>query len=645
MAKRFLFSLSLMFLLIFSASAEKYGLIIAVGDYPAEGRWPAISSKNDVLHIEGALVHLGFDKSNIARIFDEEATKSGIINAIKNLTGKLKPGDIVYIHFSGHGQQVMDDNNDELDRLDEAIVPYDSPMIFEQGVYEGENLIRDDLIGELTEAIRLKIGPDGQLILVMDSCHSGTGTRGMGKTRGTDKLMAPDDFRINTLTNEKASSLSTGKTDMMAPMASFFGASPRELNYETLDEHARPVGSLSYAVAEVLSEMKNEYSFSDFFERIKLKMKVFAPRQNPQWEGPELVKILGGEVPGRNQNFKIEEYISSTEIKVAMGTLSDVYNGSEVEVINVDNAEVVTRGVVSSANIASSMVTLENPINTDGSVLHEIKVVERAFPQFRANINVQLPDNSNWTKLTEDVKAIPVFNEVEANADIFITECGEDNAIQLATKDGSVLYTASFNPNRLRKINNEIKTTIRSFVQGKFLRSYENPLSNFDFSLEIEEIDCETGVTTKALKSSEISLKVGTCVRFVVKNNGVVGAYFSIIDIQPDNIINLVTPAIDLGYTADEYYLKPGGTYATNYPIEIAQPSGEETLKVISSKNPLDLAGIIRTQGKSTRGVQNLDPFEAFMASSYQTNTRGAKIKKQSGEEVGTKTLFFNIVE
>ena len=46
-------------------SAEKHALIIAIGDYPQEGLWPDISSKNDVHHIQSALIKLGWKNENI----------------------------------------------------------------------------------------------------------------------------------------------------------------------------------------------------------------------------------------------------------------------------------------------------------------------------------------------------------------------------------------------------------------------------------------------------------------------------------------------------------------------------------------------------------------------------------------------------
>jgi hypothetical protein len=72
---------------------------------------------------------------------------------------------------------------------------------------------------------------------------------------------------------------------------------------------------------------------------------------------------------------------------------------------------------------------------------------------------------------------------------------------------------------------------------------------------------------------------------------------------------------------------------------------GEETLKLVLSKNPLQLHTIISTQGRSTRGIGDMSNFEKIMVSTYNTNTRGSKTKRNPVEEVGTKTIFFNIVE
>jgi hypothetical protein len=71
-------------------SAEKYGLIIAIGDYPTKTGWSTISSENDVSLIKQALLNHGFNEKNISLLVNDEATKAGIIKAIEDLKAKIK---------------------------------------------------------------------------------------------------------------------------------------------------------------------------------------------------------------------------------------------------------------------------------------------------------------------------------------------------------------------------------------------------------------------------------------------------------------------------------------------------------------------------------------------------------------------------
>ena len=624
--------------------AEKHALIIAVGDYPQEGYWPDISSRNDVHHIKSALLKLGWNEENISSIYDASATKAGITEQLNLLQSKVKEGDIVFIHYSGHGQQVADDNGDELDNLDEAIVPYDSPMIFTEGVYEGERLIRDDQIGEQTQKIRKVCGPTGQLILILDSCHSGTGTRGMGKVRGTDHIMAAANFTTNKISSEKTIGLASDDSEGLAPMASFYGASPRELNYETLDQQSKPVGSLSYAMASVLANMKDIYTFQELFDRIKLKMKVLAPRQNPQWEGPSDVLLLGGKLPPQEEYYSVSNILSPNTITAEVGTISDVFAGSTVEIYSKDRDAVIARGAVSKALLTESTITLNEVMDVKEDELIVVRIKEKAYAGLQATVSASLDTSSLWAATINEILGMSIVSVVEENADLFVTETTNGGNLQIATKDGSILYEETYKKSLEPKLKADITNTIRSFIQGNFLKSYENPKSDHQFDLEIVVVDCNTGSELETIAIQDGKLKIGSCVQFKVTNTGLQGAYFSLIDIQPDNVINLIAPAVDLGYTADEYYLKAGKSYSTSYTIEIAQPSGQETVKLISSKTPLDLSGIISSQGKSTRGLINRNPFEQMFAETYNVTTRGAKIRK-SGEQVGTKTLYFNIVE
>lgn len=629
----------------YAALAEKHGLIIAIGDYPTSGGWTKISSPNDVPHVNAALHSMGFEDDNITLIQDQQATKQGILGAINTLTSTLKNGDIVYIHFSGHGQQVMDDNGDEIDQLDESIVPYDSPMKFEAGVYQGENLIRDDEIGKLMDKMRAICGKDGQVILVLDSCHSGTGVRGMGKVRGTSQIMAPDSFNPNITDVETSANISAVDKETFAPMACFFGASAKELNYETLDNQSKPVGSLTFAISTILANMKTDYTFEDVFTKIKLKMKTLAPRQNPQWEGPSNVKVLGGKLQRSNSNFNVTAVNSDQTIKADLGTFLNIFGGTKVEIVSRDNGKVLSRGEVTSAYLTESIITIDSTLDMSNNDLYQVRIVEPALPPLTISMTSSVKATSQWNELANNILQSPIINLVTENADVFITE-SDDKSIELSSTDGISIYKSLFDHSKVKDIQKEIESKLQSFLQGKFLRSYDNESNKFDFNLSVVSVDCTSEQTVEEISNTDMKIKLGTCIRFKITNNGINGAYFSLLDIQPDNVINVVIPAVELGYTAEEYYLKAGESFETNYVIEIGEPLGEETLKLIISKQPQDLSSIIMTQGNSQRGINTLDPFEQMLQSTYKpVSMRGTKVRKPKGEELATSTLFFKIVK
>ena len=93
--KRLLFIL-IAVLAVLSVNATKRALFIAVGNYPAKSGWVNINSRNDVDLLVPVFRQAGF---KVTTLVDEQATHSGISNALKTLTAQCKKGDQVYIHF------------------------------------------------------------------------------------------------------------------------------------------------------------------------------------------------------------------------------------------------------------------------------------------------------------------------------------------------------------------------------------------------------------------------------------------------------------------------------------------------------------------------------------------------------------------
>ena len=125
------------------AQTTNHALLVSVGDYPEYTGWAKLKAVNDTWLMRNTLLLQGFQANNIHTLVDAEVTRQRILEAIyQQLTLRVRPGDVAIFHFSGHGQQVQDDNGDEIDGLDEALVPYNSPMRFEAGINYGQYLLR-----------------------------------------------------------------------------------------------------------------------------------------------------------------------------------------------------------------------------------------------------------------------------------------------------------------------------------------------------------------------------------------------------------------------------------------------------------------------------------------------------------------------
>lgn len=278
--------LHIFFLILFAFSLHgqiNRALIVAISDYPIESGWDETHAVNDCELIIPMLKANGYKSSNIHSLLDRQAAKQNIVNALKRLAVQSNAQDHIYIHFSGHGQQMADDNGDEPDGLDEAFIPYDAFYRYVPGKYEGENHLRDDELEQLIDQIRYKVGKGGNVTIVLDACYSGTGTRIVDEDdyiRGTSYLFAPAGFEPKQdKQNGNHSDFRTG--DTLSPVTVFSACQPDELNYE-YKMGTPPVyyGSLSWFFCETIRERKGSETHQSFYLRLKEKMSNYFTKRN-----------------------------------------------------------------------------------------------------------------------------------------------------------------------------------------------------------------------------------------------------------------------------------------------------------------------------------------------------------------------------
>ena len=243
---------------------------------------------NDVKNLQGALTkYYAFKAGDIAVLTDLAATKKAMQAAIRDLVSKARAGDVLLLHYSGHGANVPDKNGDEADYRDEILCPTD---------LDWKDPLTDDWLRTTFNKLRKGVS----LTVIMDCCHSGSNTRAMlapdvpriprylpnpwdmmaqesgrklrGKVRGglrasTPAMRKKGDVAVADIPEV----LITGCRDTQTSADAYIGTSYN--------------GALTYHLVAVLNEAKGKISYRDLHSKTLAKLKHGNYDQAPQLEG------------------------------------------------------------------------------------------------------------------------------------------------------------------------------------------------------------------------------------------------------------------------------------------------------------------------------------------------------------------------
>lgn len=145
---------------------------------------------DDIENITEMLVkHYGYANDNIIQLRDDinnpvfQPTRYNILHYLNELINQSDKLTEIWIHYSGHGSQIKDKTGEELDGMDDIIVPID---------YKTNGFIVDNEIYNIIKNSKCKT------MLIFDCCHSGSvcdlqwsfeynGTSEMTKTLNVNK--------------------------------------------------------------------------------------------------------------------------------------------------------------------------------------------------------------------------------------------------------------------------------------------------------------------------------------------------------------------------------------------------------------------------------------------------------------------------
>lgn len=226
-----------------------------------------------------------------AMLIEQEATKANILAELSKVLAKLAAGDTAIVTYSGHGTYIPDRDNDETDRRDEALCPWDMQR----------NLLLDD---ELRDALS-KRAQGSRVLLITDCCHSGTMTRDLdfaerlfevdGKPRFVDFYSLSTQMCLTALdrihAQARAARASRDVIDQ-AGLTHWAGCKDTELSYDA-NIGGKFCGAFTDSAIRILNKAAKGFNTA----RLSVAMEKLLPStrypQTPQFSG-DLSAVIPG---------------------------------------------------------------------------------------------------------------------------------------------------------------------------------------------------------------------------------------------------------------------------------------------------------------------------------------------------------------
>ena len=644
----------------------KHALLVAVADYPETGGWEKLSAMNDIQHLQKALKTQGFAQKNIEPLANAQVTKQGIEAAFRRLIQRIQPGDVVVIHFSGHGLQ-LETNANKIDGLDECFVTYPALSPEKIDINDSTKLQtemakyqRGHELGVQLKKVRQKLGPKGDLLVMLDFCNSGGATRGANKVRGGKKPLVSKAFKPSQHQRSDSSQLFREtqlvlESEGLSPYTVISATRPEELDVETKDENGKGIGPLSYAAYLSFQKLGTNITYQGLFAKIQLTMHQLVKEQNPLLEGNAQNKqVFGGAIVLQEPFYEIDQLISPTLLKIKAGNISGLGVGTKlgfypIGTVQTKSVKPITVGTITSSSQYEAEVQLAT-----ADVIKTIKdawvfVLEKQMTLPNITVGVRNQANERPEEkiaLEKSIAGIPNIS-IGVQPDLWLVKGTEKDSIIIASNASCFAAVPDLFSN-----SKVLTEQLRRYGQYQFLLGLQSQIPDQKVVVNMLPVingQIDTNAIAKKTINGILEFEDADQVTLSIQNLGKKPVYVNILDLQPDGIINAILPFKNApegkrNYMPQDLRIMPGQAYIfepKDFLIKLSKPYGTEVFKVFVSEKEIDLEPMATRKFQSGNTIQkrgDLTQIENLLIDSYQP-----MIKRGGSADGSISDLLFRI--
>jgi hypothetical protein len=591
-------------------SPLRLALLVGISKYRqvTTNAWPRLHAHKDVAEMKRVLMkpQYGFREEDILVLEDQAATAEGIRKAFKeHLITKARPGAVVVIHVSGHGQQVADQNGDELDGLDETIVPYDAT---DQSASEGATVnIRDDEIADWLSELQAKMRRpdgkvDGSINVFLDSCFSGTATRGtlVERGRGWDESLdgpKPAARVVAAASRVGTNSLRDAEGDYV-----FISASQS-------DQRAREVGGMGLftrALVGALERATERTTYRDLLNEVSTEVMAEVRNQVPQLEGNPDLRLFSGTVQTAAAYVPVAR-VRGEHLTLPIGELHLVTPGSVYAIHRAGTEPLSDQTLLGEAEVISVNATesqLRFKSQTPSAQVSGARAVEKAHNYGIRPLRVLTDNLSTQPQLEKSLQALGIVTTkgvTQQNYHVAVRVTATDVELR-RPEEGAPITTIPLLPET--ELSDHLAQILKAEWRWRQLADLRQPNPDVQVRLRLVPVsaapNAQGRVATPPVRradlapSQRLTLQEGDYYQMEIANPTKKNLWVTVLELDATGRIALRFP---LQRQAGEGLIRAGNNRLVPLPyvFQVTRPLNPSVFKVIATDQKVDLGMLVQS--------------------------------------------------